>query len=551
MSTPKGSILANPLTAAVAALLWLLPLGRPPEAADYFVNHEIGDDQFDGLAATVEAAPRGPVRTILRAIKAAGPGDTVHLAPTATPYPESVMLYTHPTWYHPGGEADKPLVIDGHGATVTGADPCPAPGWTVWRDRVYRRDDFPTTGGLMVDGARVHGLAPTVALAPGDWFYFPAFKHLYWRPAATLIGEVRLLYPEAEPESIEPKRWGQAGAPGVVRLVGVPAPTAIEVGGHAQPPVTLKERLQAGQWTNEGGVLYYHLPEGKSFADLEIACVVRQNGVQIGGSTSHVIVRNLHATRFANDGYNIHGGAHHLRFENIVATFCFDEGYSAHSDTDCEIDGATLLFNASGLTNVMRARTRAKNLLIAYNDGIGYAGLGETVEEVENLILIDNGSQLGGGRITARNVLSIATGKRPGSMQFSGEGTLERLTVIGKHGLRVNAQAILAIRDSIFAGQADWHFRADDPEKRLPTVERLVVDPALTISYGSRYPWTAMPLATWLDQHHPGQAGTAELPAADSFIQTGLTGQLPPGLGCSPDLLEKAAVFLRTPANRN
>ncbi len=527
----------------------LLALGAGTlRAADYYVNRKTGDDAFDGRSETVAAAPRGPFRTIVKAIRSARPGDTVFLDPGAGPYHESVLFYDHPAWYHAGGEPGKPLTLDGRGATVTGADPCPPEGWQPWRGRVFCRDDFPTTGGLMVDGARVGGISPVAMLEPGDWFYFPAFKHLYWRPASAPTGEERLLYADSEPVTVDAKRWGPAGAPGVVRLVGVPPPTALERDGKPQAAVTLKERLKPGQWVREEGRLYYHLPAGKSFADLDIACVVRQNGVQIGGSTAHVVVRNLHTTRFYNDGYNIHGGAHHIRFENITATYCFDEGYSAHSDTDCEIDGATLLFNASGLTNVMRARTKARNLLIAFSDGIGYAGLDQAVEDVANLILIDNGAQLGGGRLSASNVLALVTADNKGSMQFGGETTLDRLTVVGPHSVRLNAAAALSLRNSVFAGGAEWHIRADDPEKRLPAVTRLTLDPETPLTYGGRYPWTALPLAAWLEERFPGE--TVPLAAPPRLAADGALSGLPAATGCTPELLEKAAVFLRSHPGR-
>ena len=73
---------------------------RTAFAADYHVCRDTGDDGNNGSAAA-------PFKTILRAVKAAGAGDTVHLTPTKQPYRESVALNTHPTWYHPGGEAGE------------------------------------------------------------------------------------------------------------------------------------------------------------------------------------------------------------------------------------------------------------------------------------------------------------------------------------------------------------------------------------------------------------------------------------------------------------
>jgi hypothetical protein len=177
----------------------------PAGAADFHVDLEAGDDARDGLAATVESATRGPVRTIQRVVRAAGPGDTVHLAAGREPYRESLLLSGPSNWMH--------------GAMLTGAESCPPAGWEPWQGRVYRRNDFPQAAALMVADQRVPAASPTLALEPGDWIYFRPYKHLYLRPAATPIGEVQLVPATGEAETVVPSRWGPAGAPGVVRLV--------------------------------------------------------------------------------------------------------------------------------------------------------------------------------------------------------------------------------------------------------------------------------------------------------------------------------------------
>ena len=104
---------------AVALGLVATALVVPTGAADFHVDPEAGDDARDGLAATLESATRGPVRTIQRALRAAGPGDTVHLAASREPYRESLLLSGPSNWKHDGGEPGRPLVIDGHGGTLS------------------------------------------------------------------------------------------------------------------------------------------------------------------------------------------------------------------------------------------------------------------------------------------------------------------------------------------------------------------------------------------------------------------------------------------------
>ena len=537
------------------------PLFGSAGAADFHVDPEAGDDDRDGLAATVESATRGPVRTIQRALRAAGPGDTVHLAAGREPYRESLLLSGPSNWKHDGGEPGRPLIIDGHGGTLTGAEPCPPAGWEPWRGRVYRRADFPQAAALMVGDERVPAASPTLALEPGDWIYFPPYKHLYLRPAAMPVGEVQLVPAEGEPETVIQSRWGPAGAPGVVRLVGVAEPAALVIAGRRVPPITIKERLKPGQCTVESGTVYYHLPEGKSIESLSIECVVRSNGVHLSGTTAHVVIRNLHVTRFSNDGFNIHGQAHDILFQNITATYCFDEGYSAHSDAETAVEGGRLVFNASGLTNVGRARTRCRDMLIAFNDGIGYLGMDATQEDLENAILIDNGLQFGGGgaesRLRASNVLAVSTGlaasgglamsggPRSGQLAFGGPTSIDRLTAIGPHAARFTNDAAVTLRDTVLlGGKADWHFRTDEPRQRLPQVEGLQVDQALTMSWGAKPPFASRSLLAWLEEFYPGQAQAVEGKGPDTTAGIIALESLPASGGCTSAIGAKARAFL-------
>jgi hypothetical protein len=407
----------------------------------------------------------------------------------------------------------------------------------------------------MVGDERVPAASPTLALEPGDWIYFPPYKHLYLRPAATPIGEVQIVPATGEPETVVPSRWGPAGAPGVVRLVGVAEPAALMIAGRRVPPITIKERLKPGQCTVESGTVYYHLPAEKSFESLSIECVVRANGVHLSGTTAHVVIRNLHVSRFSNDGFNIHGQAHDILFQNITATHCFDEGYSAHSDAETAVEGGRLVFNASGLTDVGRARTRCRDMLIAFNDGIGYLGMDATHEDLENAILVDNGLQLGGGgpesRLRASNVLAVSTGlpmsggARGGQLSFGGPTSIDRLTAIGPHAARFTNDADVTLRDAVLlAGKADWHFRSDEPRQRLPQVEGLQVDPALTMSWGAKPPFASRPLRAWLEEFSPGQARAVEGKGLDTPAGIIAFDGLPEHGGCTSALVTKAREFL-------
>jgi hypothetical protein len=58
-------------------------------STDFYVDPSLGDDHANGLAAKPDA-PNAPVKTIVRGLKLAQAGDTVHLAPAV--YRESAVF---------------------------------------------------------------------------------------------------------------------------------------------------------------------------------------------------------------------------------------------------------------------------------------------------------------------------------------------------------------------------------------------------------------------------------------------------------------------------
>lgn len=513
-------------------------LGSPLQAKDYWVHHQIGSDDFDGLSAEPGGANKGPFRTILHALKTATAGDTVHLVPTAEPYHESVLFNTHPTWSHEGGKPGNPVIVDGHGAVITGAEPCPPEGWELWRDRIYLRKDFPETRGLMVDHQRVPFVRYFNAVAPGKWIYDEHFKHLLINPSGK-IGEITAIFPSGKSIKIKPEEWKQAGGDrGARRIVGMEKPAALIIDGVRTESTTVKENLRPGEFSNEDGILYYHLPAGKEFADLKIECVVRGNGVGIAGATAHVIIRNLHTQKVYNDGYNIHGKANNLRFENIIATDCFDEGFSAHSDVQCEIEGGVFLFNASGVTSVGNARIKGRNIVSGFNDGPGYVSLDHVVEDLENVILIDNDPQLGAPHLTARNVVSLT--KERGRLALNKNTVIENMIALGPHDARIDPDAGITLRNIVITGPGEWHIRGDEPRASFGVIERVRLSPDLKLTYGSAPPFKSFPLGEWLSGYFSEGVTISDPVGASPPDREKIEKLMPADPGNLPALLKKA-----------
>ena len=146
----------------------VVTLGLVPQlcAETYTVDGARGDDANDGISA--------PFATIARGADAVGPGDTLVIVPMDEPYRESLVLRRH-------GLRGAPIVIEGGGATLSGADPAPAEGWSerdgIWQVplRAHRR--------MMVFGDSRHFFrgAGREELEPEQWWWED--DTFFFRPA--------------------------------------------------------------------------------------------------------------------------------------------------------------------------------------------------------------------------------------------------------------------------------------------------------------------------------------------------------------------------------
>lgn len=145
----------------------------PSLARDVFVSNVAGDDRFTGERPPgAQSGSSGPVRTIGRALKLAGPGDRIVLDNTGQPYRESITLATSQR----SGLPHERFTLIGNGAVLDGSLPVPVDAWQHYAGAVFRFHP-PRLGGqmLFLDGRP----APRVAddpladrpptLEPGQW----------------------------------------------------------------------------------------------------------------------------------------------------------------------------------------------------------------------------------------------------------------------------------------------------------------------------------------------------------------------------------------------
>jgi hypothetical protein len=120
---------------------------------------------------------------------------------------------------------------------------------------------------------------------------------------------------------------------------------------------------------------YYRLPKGASLGQIQLETPQGFSGVVIYES-SNIIIRNLHARYFWNDGFNLGGKSENLRFENIEASMNGDEGISAHNDISAYVTDGQFHHNDNGICDTGFSRTAYQRAWIHDNRSAGAWFLG-------------------------------------------------------------------------------------------------------------------------------------------------------------------------------
>jgi len=165
---------------------------------DIFVNNLAGDDRFNGSSPENVPGLEGPVRTIARALKLARPGDRIVLANTEQPYRESVTL----AGARHSGNSVRRFILDGNGATLSGAAPVPKDAWEHVAGAVFRfRPPHVAYQQLFLDGRPAQrvktppGADNPPHLEPLQWCLYRGHIYFSVDPNDTkLPGDYRLSY---------------------------------------------------------------------------------------------------------------------------------------------------------------------------------------------------------------------------------------------------------------------------------------------------------------------------------------------------------------------
>ena len=366
-----------------------------------------GNDAHDGRTQ--------PVKTIARGIKLAQPGDTIHLAPAR--YRESADLSNK------RGEPGRPIILDGHGAVLDGAESLRPEDWPMVAPGLYRCDRLTTINGAIL----------------GRWFF--VFDGKMSHMGRTSKGPSTAL---KSPEELAPGEWTYVPDAAITR-----------------------ETKDGKPWDSvpRAGAFYVKIDPAKPLAEARIEAPIRSSGVVLSGKSAHLVIRNVIATHVHNDGFNIHGDARDLIFENIAAIECGDDGFSAHETAECRIDGFVSIGNSTGLCDTVSSVTHFKNVFI--KDCLGYDVffIGDSPHSIENALIESRAAravevsqhgdrpQAGLSSVVFKNVL-IRRADSPQEIRVNKNSKLqaERCTFVGLN-VNITPGGAMSAKQCVFSGE--------------------------------------------------------------------------------------------------
>lgn len=231
-----------------------------------YVNNITGNDNGDG-------SKERPYATIYKACKAVPVSGRIEVANTGIPYQmpyrSSDVAQSYGYRLQRGGSPEKPLVVEGNGATISGLAVIPAEAWKVLPGtRLYMLPFYPMSN-LLKSSKKIN----------------------YWLEV--------------------PRIWF---------VDGKPAP-------NLRDRESLLKNPGGFQWDKKEKMLYFHLPPGRRLTDLKIE-IPANYGFYI--HASYTIVRNFNCIFSVNDGFDADGSPRNSYYINCLAYDNCGQGFSCH-----------------------------------------------------------------------------------------------------------------------------------------------------------------------------------------------------------------------------
>ena len=391
------------------------------ERHSVYVNNKTGSDDFNGAAAEPAADGKtGPLKTIMQAVRLCAAGARIEIANTGSDYRETVSVEGFKK-----GLADAPLVIDGHGAYVSGLVPISQGQWVPFKDDIYYFPDkvgdadFKPRGWFeRKRGDAVYGVMPN-----SNWLGFT--KHQGW-------------FVEKE-------------APEIFLLNGKPGPDSVTLEGIQPGGFFYDAQAEIIKDIPGQRCLFFRLPAGQALK----ACSVElplNHGVYV--SDDYVTICNLGSRYSQDDGFSGFWGQG-VVLRNIHACFNCDQGVSFHGNSTTLIDGALIERNAGcGIVDVMSCTTIYRNTTVRENYPFGVQ-LSGFAHAMYNCRITDNcGAQIQidkGASGSLVNCLVVGRGTKGGGAAVRMEqGRMDHCTILNSP-VGLNVEVAASVRNSIIA----------------------------------------------------------------------------------------------------
>lgn len=511
-----------------------LALSHPALSADYYVDPLAGSDANPGTSASVA------FQTMTSALAVAGAGDTIHLQPSSEPYRMMIDMTNHR-----GGSVDDPLVIDGQGSILSGADILDPSGWQQASPGILKRSDVISRVFLVMNRDFVEQTLVRDLLNPGEVAWEEGEKlFYYYPPKGTEFSSWNIeVLDNGEWKKLDGRKFERSHSKvGALRYRDLAHVTEAKVDSTSRELVNVETRLKPGNWGVRDGTMYFCPPEGSKVDDLKLQACVRMNGIQFGrGNTSHVVVKNFNVEHVFNDAYNIHNDCKDLSFLNCNAFQCGDEGISAHETSEILVDGAIFEQCDVGITHINGTKTVTQNVVIrdARSSGFAAIALQEGGEHVlENVVIVNCPVGIEGGMIKGKNILVAALPGYAEARVFlnaSGALNLENVTFSGEaSGVADMAKTANVVLQNVVAGVDSGYLRirADDASSVL-RMENSVLGEGMVVEIGAVPPWKPQPIGPWIFEL-PGENQVAPMATEPAWGWTQAKAWAP--RGCSEEL---------------
>ena len=153
-------------------LVVVLTLASTAVASDIYVDNSSGRDGNDGQTLIASDGNTGPVYSLERAAQLAQFGDVIVLMNTGKPYYGSLSL----TGDRHSGTANRPFVVEGNGAIISGLRSVPHASWhqeghRLWKLTLTRKGYYRLrrNGQTLPEEVSPCGCDPRLTLKPGHW----------------------------------------------------------------------------------------------------------------------------------------------------------------------------------------------------------------------------------------------------------------------------------------------------------------------------------------------------------------------------------------------